>query len=53
MDERAVREQLAQKIEALGAVMFASDDKQREMLPKSVVLAVIRNAPLAYRGRRQ
>ena len=40
------REVLAQKIEALGAVVFAEDDKEREMLAKCVVLTVIRNAPV-------
>lgn len=41
-----VREALAKRIEGLGAVVFCGDDKGREMLPKSVVLTVIRNAPL-------
>ncbi len=35
--ERIIREQLAQKIETLGSVVFASDDKKREMLPKEEV----------------
>jgi len=44
--EAVLREQLVQKIEALGTLMFCSDDKEREVLPKSVVLTVIRQAPL-------
>jgi hypothetical protein len=40
------REQLARKIEKLTPTVFCSDDKGREMLPKSVVLTVIRNAPI-------
>ena len=43
---KMVREKLALKIESLGAVVFASDPKEREMLAKSVVLTVIRKAPL-------
>lgn len=35
---------LVQLIEKMPAVVFASDDKEREMLAKSVVLTVIRNA---------
>ena len=48
---KSVREQLAQKIEALQGIVFCGDTKEREMLPKSVVLTIIRNAPLAYRER--
>lgn len=39
------RETLVGLIDAMPAVVFASDDKEREMLAKSVVLTVIRNAP--------
>lgn len=42
----ALREELAERIDALGVVVFVSDDKEREMLAKSVVLTVIRQAPL-------
>jgi hypothetical protein len=45
----ALREQLAQRIDALGCIVFATDDeplKDREVLVKSVVLTVIRQAPL-------
>lgn len=46
MNEAIWREQLARKFEAMDGVVFASDDKNREMLSKSVVLTIIRNAPL-------
>ena len=45
-----MREQLARKIETMNGVVFAGDDKEREMLPKSVVLTVIRKAPLKGKG---
>lgn len=53
MSEAIWRELLARKFEAMASVVFASDDKEREMLPKSVVLTIIRNAPLdrPYRER--
>ncbi len=46
-----VREQLAEKIENLTPTVFCADDKEREMLPKSVVLTIIRSAPLRERSR--
>ena len=43
--DKALRDSIAKAIEGLGAVVFASDPKEREMLAKPVVLTVVHNAP--------